>query len=335
LRLSPRNLALVSGSQNRTSKNEATMKNTLLALLGFILLSAPLSATAQFTYNNNGDGTCTITGYGGPGGAVTIPDSTNGLSVVSIGNYAFYNNSTLTSVTIPDSVTSFGYEAFAGCSSLTGVTVPRSVTMIGNLAFAYCTSMTNVTMRDGVAYILDEAFTSCSSLTSVTVPNSVTFIGDLVFSECGSLTNITIGSGVTIIGESEFRDCPSLTGYFLGNAPGDNGHVFDNRFGVPGSVFVLYLPGTTGWGPFFSGRPTFLLNPQAGASRVTDGHFGFDIHGPANTIVVVEACTNLSHPVWLPVSTNALDGSGASSFSDSQSADNPASFYRFYLPLAP
>jgi hypothetical protein len=47
---------------------------------------------------------------------------------------------------------------------------------------------------------------------------------------------------------------------------------------------------------------------------------------------VVEACTNLARPVWLPVSTNALNGGGASSFSDSQSGNYPTRFYRFRSP---
>ena len=64
------------------------MKNTLLALLGFILLSTPRAATAQqfgdFTYTSDGSA-ITITGYTGPGGAVTIPATIIGLPVTRIG----------------------------------------------------------------------------------------------------------------------------------------------------------------------------------------------------------------------------------------------------------
>src|SRR5204862_48217 len=119
----------------------------------------------------------------------------------------------------------------------------------------------------------------------------------------------------------------SLTAaYFLGNAPPDPGDVF------VAPVVVYYLPGARGWGPYFSGYPTELWNPQATTLRITGGHFGFSVTGPSNTVIVVEACTNLAQPVWLPVSTNALDGSGASSFSDSQSGNSPARFYRFRSP---
>ena len=61
----------------------------------------------------------------------TIPNS-----VTSIGSYAFYGCSGLTSVTIPNSVTSIGTEAFHGCSGLTSITIPNSVTSIGYDAFS-------------------------------------------------------------------------------------------------------------------------------------------------------------------------------------------------------
>ena len=88
------------------------------------------SLEAQFTWTTN-NGTITITGYTGPGGAVTIPSTINGLPVTSIGDRAFLNCYSLTSVTIGSSVTSIGDYAFYDCTSLTSVTIPDSVTNIG------------------------------------------------------------------------------------------------------------------------------------------------------------------------------------------------------------
>ena len=88
-------------------------------------------------------------------------------SVTSIGGWAFYNCSGLTSVTIPNSVTSIGEDAFSSCSVLTSIDIPNSVTSIGSSAFSYC-----------------------SGLTSVTIPNSVTSIGNMAFFHCDSLSFI-------------------------------------------------------------------------------------------------------------------------------------------------
>ena len=115
----------------------------------------------------------------------TIPNS-----VTTIGDNAFDNCSSLTSVTIPDSVTTIGGSAFSGCSSLTSITIPNSVTTIGYKAFYYCSSLTSITIPDSVTSIGSTAFYYCSSLTSVTISDSVTWIGSQAFDNCSSLTSV-------------------------------------------------------------------------------------------------------------------------------------------------
>ena len=65
--------------------------------------------------------------------------------VTDIGEGAFRNRSSLTSVTIPNSVTSFSEEAFYGCSSLISVTIPNGVTRVRDFAFSNCSSLTSIT----------------------------------------------------------------------------------------------------------------------------------------------------------------------------------------------
>ena len=75
--------------------------------------------------------------------------------MTSIGDWAFYNCSGLTAITIPESVTSIGASAFSHCSSLTSVTIPESVTSIGYGAFSDCSSLTSVTIENPDCEIYD------------------------------------------------------------------------------------------------------------------------------------------------------------------------------------
>lgn len=108
----------------------------------------------------------------------------------SIGDYAFYHCSGLTSVIISNSVTSIDTSAFLGCSGLTSIDIPNSVTSIGNGAFELCKCLTSLIIPNSVTSIGDGAFELCSSLTSITIPSSVTSIDGRAFSSCSSLTEV-------------------------------------------------------------------------------------------------------------------------------------------------
>ena len=74
-------------------------------------------------------------------------------------------NSTL----IPSGVTSIGETAFSQCRSLTSITIPNSVTSIGDYAFYNCSGLTSVTIPNSVTSIGASAFRNCSGFTSITV----------------------------------------------------------------------------------------------------------------------------------------------------------------------
>ena len=80
-------------------------------------------------------------------------------------------------------VVGIGNSAFWNCSSLTSIVIPESVTSIGNSAFYWCSRLTSVTIGNGVTSIGSFAFYNCSRLTSITIPNSVTSIGGIAFSD--------------------------------------------------------------------------------------------------------------------------------------------------------
>jgi len=134
----------------------------------------------------------------GKTGAYTIPSS-----VTTIGRWAFYKCSVLTSVTIPSSVTAIRQGAFITCSGLTSITIPSSITSIADGTFFYCSGLTSVNIPSSVTAIEKQAFDRCESLPSVTIPSSVTAIGDEAFNRCESLTSVTL-SRHTQVGKDAF-----------------------------------------------------------------------------------------------------------------------------------
>jgi hypothetical protein len=146
------------------------------------------------------------------------------------------------------------------------------------------------------------------------------------------LRSITIGSSVTNIGDLAFTYCTSDGSLFQGQCPTLVQYVFE-KFD---KTIVYYLPGTTGWTSTFGGRAAVLWNPRIPTSSDTSfgvraGQFGFNISGNSDLVIVVEACTNLSNPIWTPVGTNTLTG-GSSYFSDSHWADYTTRVYRLRSP---
>ncbi len=211
------------------------LKYTLIIFAFIMLISVNKNAKAatygKLTYKVQDDGTIIITGCDRDvSGNLTIPSEIDGRKVTSIGDWAFYNRSSLTDITIPDSVTSIDKYAFLYCSSLTNInvsndnkvyssedgvlfnkdktkiiqypegkkstsyTIPNSVTSIGEGAFYNCSSLTNISIPNSVTSIGDGTFVRCSSLTDITIPNSVTSIGDEAFDACSSLTNINVSN---------------------------------------------------------------------------------------------------------------------------------------------
>ena len=157
--------------------------------------------------------------------SMTIPDS-----VTCIGNCAFKDCSSLASVTIPDSVASIGVYAFCGCTSLKSVTIPDSVTSIGGYAFGFCTSLTGIWVDGGSSHYFSDAsgvlfnkdktvLAQCPGAFSgsYVIPDGVTSINDAAFVNCTSLTSVTIPDGVTNIGYEVFAGCTSLANMVLPN----------------------------------------------------------------------------------------------------------------------
>ena len=192
-------------------------------------------------------------------GDIVIPSSVTWNEIVynvtSIDQSAFQGNTSLTSISLPESITSIGSDAFKHCTSLTSIRLPEGLTSIGSDAFLGCSNLTdihlanvsswfNIEFKDsdahplrcnslnknlflgdelitdlvipeGVTAIPDYAFYYCDNITSISLPEGVTSIGSQAFYNCTSLTSANLSEGVTSIGSQAFQNCTNLTSISL------------------------------------------------------------------------------------------------------------------------
>lgn len=234
--------------------------------------------------------TVTITKYTGKESTVILPSTINSWPVTKIGEAAFQDNTTITSVTIPDSVTEIGANAFAGCTNLTSVTYggdwSKLTIQSGNPAvedavnaqlfdFEFTPDNTAVIVTNykckGTA--ADVTIPSCykgkpvtainnaafpnSAVTSVTIPDSITSIPDAAFVNCSKLTNISIPNSVTYIGFSAFSSCTSLKSITL---PSSLSTIGNSAFaGCPSLMTVTYPGSKTQWDAITKGSNNDVL----------------------------------------------------------------------------
>ncbi len=145
-----------------------------------------------------------------------------GEGITTLGNFAFYNLTALTSASLPSSLLKIGNYAFAGCSTLSGITIPVNVVSIGEKAFQNCTALTlvnfNAAQSNNLTANSDVFYNAGKSAGGITVNfgSTVTRIPANICYVSGSsyrpkITHINISNGVTTIGEGAFRACNNLT----------------------------------------------------------------------------------------------------------------------------
>lgn len=151
-----------------------------------------------------------------------------------IGDHAFYNLSTLTSIDLPDTITSIGRYAFYKCaklelsklpSSLVSIdeyafsefyklpitSLPNTVETIGYRAFKNCGYLALARLSENLTTIGAEAFYNCSNIVVDTLPEGLTSISASAFEGCRNMTFASLPDGLTIIGEKAFYGCDNIT----------------------------------------------------------------------------------------------------------------------------
>ncbi len=189
------------------------INNTVFENCGKLVETGALVEVGDFTFWNN-SGVYALISYNGTATAVTLPANVNG-NAYAISDYLFADDTTITSVIIPDGVTAIGAHAFDGCSALTTVAMGGDVTAIGGYAFNGCIALGELTIGEGVESIGDNAFNGCLALTELTLPDRVATIGKRAFANCSGIVKVYAGVGLTTVDEDAFLRCTAIDELYI------------------------------------------------------------------------------------------------------------------------
>ena len=305
-----------------------------------ITVTAP---SRDFTFDAT---TGTIKKYNGNDTVVVIPPTISSWPVTKIGEDAFQDNTTITSVTIPDSVTEIGSNAFAGCTNLTSVhyagdwsnlTIQSGNPAVEDAAkdaaneqlfdfefilnntavivIRYKGTAADVTIPSRykgipVTAIDHAAFHNNSAVTSVTIPDSVTSIPDDAFGFCSQLTNISIPNSVTFIGFSAFNSCTSLKSITL---PSSLSTIQSYAFYNCGNLETIRIPvSVTSIGNLaFAGCPSSMTVTYPGSKTQWD-----KINGKDELLNIPLVCNKLEATFSKPTVTKFIDNDKNSKFKE-------------------
>ncbi len=122
----------------------------------------------------------------------------------------FYNNTSLTSIQLPNKLENFWDNAFYGCKALNNIVMPSTVVGIYNNVFEGCTSLSNVKLNEGCTTLGHHVFKNCP-LAEVTFPNSLTSIGEWAFEGTTLKTVDLSNTHITSLSTGSFYNCTQLS----------------------------------------------------------------------------------------------------------------------------
>ena len=264
---------LSEGTCTLTATQFPDITTTITIMVGAGSGSGGHDYYSDFEYKVNADGrTATIINYSGNSKYVIIPSCINGYNITNIKSEhqvqydedwthyrlaSVFHGNNIKQVIIPNSIVCIGENAFRELQSLTSINIPSSVKSIEKNAFRDCSILSAVTISEGIEEIGAGSFYGCSSLKSVSLPNSVLMIPTELFSKCSSLSSINLGNNIKKISTNAFYDCSSLNEIAIPDSVSEIESAFDNCI----SLNTIWFPANAKYTETtYSSHPSNIAN---------------------------------------------------------------------------
>lgn len=155
--------------------------------------------------------------------------------ITSIGKYAFYGAASIKSLEINENISTIKEYAFHGMTSITSLKLPNKLSSVYTHAFYGMESLTTLELPESLYSIGSHAFYGLKSLTKLTLPKKLNSIGSYSFAEMNLITEIIVPDSVKEIGEGAFYECNNLESITLpfigGSKTGKSDYDIDRKFG--------------------------------------------------------------------------------------------------------
>jgi hypothetical protein len=284
---------------------DGTTLVTTSSCTGNVIVNEGITAIAADAFYNNSSVT-----------SVSLPNS-----VISIGPTAFQYTANMTRIYFGTGLTTIGSSAFWG-SGLTEVEIPNSVTSLAGITiFQDSSLLTRAIIGSGITEITGGMFYN-TALREVVIGDNVTSIGGAAFGNIANLTEVIIGSSVTSIGVSAFETSTALSKVtFRGNAPtvvGDNAFrdISPSARVYVGETATGFPTGATTprYGELWNGMiisrlsPTFTLSASSETATVGNAINGYSISSTGGAISSYSISPAVSNNLSFDTSTGLISG---------------------------
>ena len=179
----------------------------------------------------------------GLSGDIVIPATINGVEVKNLGENLFKNNTTITSVVIPEGIENIEFGVFEGCTNLSEVTflgTAESETLtFGINIFAGCTSLVEISLPANTAAVTSSMFEGCTALMRVNINGPLDHIGTFAFKDCENLLAVALPEGLKSIESNAFENCVSLISITF---PSTLTKISEEAFVNCKGLISLYIP---------------------------------------------------------------------------------------------